>query len=519
MTNLEIVFITSSRIKLAHAQYLVKNYNLTITKQKNYGIGYVEPRIYNREQLLSESYKDACKRFNKNISNPDDKFFIIEDTSVIIEALSSDNHEVPGLDIKYWMKENTFGQLDFMLKEIGNKRNCSVRSDIILHLPRKLKEKYNKEYIQFTGIVNGFITDKEYIYATNVSYPWLDNKTFNKWFAPDNTIPLGMMDIDTSLKYDFRKKAFDKLLSFLEKENYISQNDIKNTIQYSLPLYFNNFILVGPTCAGKSTLAKYLSKNYGYYHIEASDFMYKKFYELHGIKSDIKIGDFAKQALEENSCIVSDLVIDEISHLKESPFVISGFRNPLEIECFLQKYREDIQIVYIDASINIRYTRNLLRERKDDEHSFDKFQKKDIQQKEMGLSNMLNQYKDSLILNEKTFESFYRNFESKYSGSLPLKIRNTNDIDIDFSKLKLEEAILVAMYLAGNDNFYTTTELSTLIKKRLQINKNKNNISRYFNQKFYPYYDIEVSNPIKYRLNSTGISQSTFIYQKLYKKN
>lgn len=518
MANLEIVFITSSRIKLAHAEYLAKNYNITISKQKNYGIGYIEPRIYNREQLLNESYKDAHERFVKNVSLPEEKFFIIEDTSVIINALSDSTNEVPGLDIKYWMKEHTFEKLDLMLKQQGNNRKCSVRSDIILHLPKKLKEKYQTDYMQFTGISEGFIVESEYKYSTNATYPWLDNRTFNKWFTPDGTIPLGMMNIAQALKYDFRKKAFDGLLGFLDSEKYKINQERIIKHQYALPLYFNNFILVGPTCAGKSTLAKYLADNYQYYHIEASDFMYKKFYELHGINSGLKIGDFAKQALLENPCVISDLVIDQINRLKGLPFVISGFRDPLEIECFLKKYRGGIDVVYIDADIQIRFQRNTDRKRVDDENSFKNFESKNTLQQSMGLSQMHENYKNTLILNEKSFDEFYHEFESKYSDLLPEKTSIIANDKINTAKLKLEEAILLAMYFDKNDQgdkYYTTTELSSLIKVTLNVDKNKNNISRYFNQKFHPYYDIKSTTSVKYKLNSTGKSQARFISPNL----
>lgn len=514
MANLEIVFITSSRIKLAHAECLAKNYNITISKQKNYGIGYIEPRIYNREQLLNDSYKDAHERFVKNVSLPEEKFFIIEDTSVIIDALSDSTNEVPGLDIKYWMKEHTFEKLDLMLKQQGKNRKCSVRSDIILHLPKKLREKYQINYMQFTGISEGFIVESEYKYSTNATYPWLDNRTFNKWFTPDGTIPLGMMNIAQSLEYDFRKKAFDKLLVFLESEKYINKTKIRKQ-QYELPLYFNNFILVGPTCTGKSTLAMYLADNYQYYHIEASDFMYKKFYELHGINSGFKIGDFAKQALKDNPCIISDLVIDEINRLKGLPFVISGFRDPLEIECFLKKYRGGIEVVYIDADIQIRFQRNINRKRTDDENSFENFEAKNALQQSMGLSQMHENYKDDLLLNEKSFDEFYNEFERKYTNLLPEKKTIITNDKINTLKLKLEEAILLAMYFDKNDKYHTTTELSSLVKEMLNIDKNKNNISRYFNQKFHPYYDIDSTSSIKYKLNSTGKSQARFIRANL----
>lgn len=521
MTNLEIIFITSSRIKLAHLQYLAREYPITIAKQKNYGIGYVEPRIYVREELLSESYKDALERFSKNVSNPDDKFFMIEDTSVVIEALSENGEEVPGLDIKYWMKEHTFEMLDEVLRAKGNNRKCTVRSDIVLHIPKKLRDKYGIDYKQFTGIVEGEIVTSEQEYSTNPSYPWLDNKTFNKWFAPENNMPLGAMTVQKSEVYDFRKKAFDQVYMFLEEEECIKEKTTPLIKQYALPLYFDHLILVGPTCAGKSTLASHLAEKYGYFHLEASDFMHQKFYELHDVNTELTIGNFAQKALLENPCIVADLVAEHMNRLKDTPVIISGFRNPQEIQCFLEKYKCDINIVYINADIQIRYERNTNRKRKDDENTFEKFEEKDRQQADMGLVEMYSLYKESELLNEKGFEDFYNEFETRYGNILPDSQIGKSDHMVALEGLKLEESILIALYfddkrcLENNEEkFYTTTELSVLIKNMLNIKKYKDNISRYFNQNFHPYYDAKKGNPVKYKINSTGISMARYLIKK-----
>jgi adenylate kinase family enzyme/inosine/xanthosine triphosphate pyrophosphatase family protein len=516
MTNLEIIFITSSRIKLAHLQYLAREYPITIAKQKNYGIGYVEPRIYIREELLSESYKDALERFSKNVSNPDEKFFIIEDTSVIIDALSEDGEEVPGLDVKYWMKEHSFEMLDTMLKANKNNRKCSVRSDIILHLPKKMREKYGTDYMQFIGIVKGNIVSSEREYATNPSYPWLDNKTFNKWFAPEDDTPLGAMNVHKSEQYDFRKNAFDQIRLLLEEEGYIKENIAPQIKQYALPLYFDHLILVGPTCAGKSTLASHLAEKYGYFHLEASDFMHQKFYELHGVNTELTIGNFAQKALLENPCIVADLVAEHMNRLKDTPVIISGFRNPQEIQCFLKKYKCDINIIHINADIQIRYERNMNRQRKDDEIIFEKFEEKDQKQGEMGLYEMYSLYKESELLNEKGFEDFYNEFEARYGKILPeIEVIDETKILFD-NKLKLEESILMAMYYdLKSEREYTTTELATLIRDKLNIEKNKNNVSRYFNQNFHPYFDAVKGTPVKYKLNSTGSSMARYLIKKL----
>jgi hypothetical protein len=48
----EIVFFTSSAIKLAHAHYLCREYDLQVTgiSEKTFGANYEEPRIYDRAE-------------------------------------------------------------------------------------------------------------------------------------------------------------------------------------------------------------------------------------------------------------------------------------------------------------------------------------------------------------------------------------------------------------------------------------------------------------------------------------
>lgn len=190
-----LYFITSSRSKLMHAQYLARDYDVLIVSQKNYGITYSEPRIEDRDKLLEESLSDAKKRWFKNVSSPHEKMFFIEDTSVIIHALSK-NKEVPGVDVKYWMKDNDFSSVDALLRTEGNNRYVTVQSDILLYLSRNLQQIEGKEYKRFTSSSTGIITEKEHNFKTNPLYPWLDNETFNKWFVPTGSdVPISMLSM------------------------------------------------------------------------------------------------------------------------------------------------------------------------------------------------------------------------------------------------------------------------------------------------------------------------------------
>lgn len=327
----EIYFLTSSRIKFDHIKYLVKEYDIQIKRQIDYGKAYEEPRILDREALLHHSLNDANARLARSIIRAEqgsgdvfqneplpndliklinqyqDKFFIIEDTSVKIDALS-ESSEVPGLDVKYWMKETSFTELNQQLLKRGNNRKVTVRSDIVAYLPRTFRKKNISEiYRIFTGISSGSITKEEYFFETNPYYPWLDNKTFNKWFVPDGeTKPISMLSIEQANKYDFRKKALQKLIKFIEETTSL---DLKKTAIQAEPIQpslfdQSNIILCGPTCAGKTVLASHLARVYGYYHIEASDFMYLTFREKYGFNSDVDIHTFARTALKEDPEVV-----------------------------------------------------------------------------------------------------------------------------------------------------------------------------------------------------------------------
>lgn len=132
----DITFITSNLTKLAHARYLCRNYQVNILHYKKffYGVGYEEPRIYDRKQLLAESFKDTVARWKKNVTECDNRLFFIEDTSVKIDALSESENEVPGVDVKYWMRKINFNLLDQELRKKGNNRKCSVTSHVMLFL-------------------------------------------------------------------------------------------------------------------------------------------------------------------------------------------------------------------------------------------------------------------------------------------------------------------------------------------------------------------------------------------------
>lgn len=524
----DITFITSNPTKLAHARHLCKGYDVNILQYKKlfYGVGYEEPRLFDRNKLLEESINDAIVRWKKNVSNYGDRLFFIEDTSVRIDALSDDYNEVPGVDVKYWMQSHNFAQLDAELKKKGNNRRVSVSSHIILFLTNELKKKLKteKDHIVFKSSSQGTVVQKEQKIDTQILYPWLDNKTFNKWFVPDGfDVPISMLDITEADKSDFRKEAFEQMFIFLREHDEIKHIQ-KNLIVYRL--HFNPlYVVCGPTCAGKSTIGRLLLEKYDYYHIEASDFMSLRYFETHGTKFSVDKNVFAAELLKVNPLFVVESTINYIISKKIfDNFIITGFRTSDEVENFFKMFpSQNMKLIYITADSSVRYARWINRQRDAVDYTQDRFDQINKLQEEMGLLKIKEMKNAIQYENNKVgISAFYNDFQEKIIGTIP----TSKEIDISpiisIPKTLLEKAILfiLAMEYRKNESlYYTTTEISHLINNTFKgLTKNKNNISRYFNQAYYPYYEIRKENgKNKYKLSPTGYSEAIFTIREALK--
>lgn len=524
---IDVTFITSNKTKLAHARYLCRYYQVNILYYKKlfYGVGYKEPRIYDRKQLLADSFSDAVARWRKNVSGSDDRLFFIEDTSVKIDALSNDEKEVPGVDVKYWMQDINFERLDFEIKSRGNNRRCSVTSHLILFLTEELRKKLgiNDDFKVFESTAYGSVTEKEYVFETQLLFPWLDNKTFNKWFVPDGcSKPVSMLDISDADAGDFRKGAFEQMLLFLE-ENGIVKNKI--IIEKQLHLQFNdNFLVCGRTCAGKTTIGNYLAVNYGYYHLEASEFMTHKLLETHGSKSGIDKHLFASKMLKYDPLIVVNRLIEYMhEHEIYDKYVITGFRTEDEVNTFINSFQSNrTRVIFIDSSFEERYWRWKRRHREADIYTETRFKEIDSVQDEMGIGKISCMSKVSQIDNHLTgLSHFFNNFCHKYlRDSLPEPI-SLETRELQSTKISLEKAILLSLameYQKDDSKLFTTTEIAHLINQYFKdIKRSKNNVSRYFNQSYYVYYEVHFnSRKNQYKLSPIGYSEALLTFRNLH---
>jgi len=553
----KIIFLSSNNTKISHVSYLLEGFDVELLPPPDYGKPYIEPRISNREELLALSIESANQRLARKLCSKDDfdsgtmeidlgpgvkdfsisaahqnRIFFIEDTSVVIDALSVAT-EYPGVDIKYWMRENDFAQVDKKLKRKKNNRKVFVRSDIVLYLPPALREKGNEGqvYKVFTGETKGTLTHEEYEFEVNSLYPWLDNKTFNKWFIPlGESDVISRLPIEVALKHDFRKKAIDQMLSFLESKRLIKRKGhVPAQVPYSQIELFSSFdfVFCGPTCSGKTVLASFLSKKFSYLHIEASDFMKKIFYERHGLDSALDINAFAKEALELDSGVVANQVADYILSTRPYRFIVTGFRCADEIEILQRRLnRKDLRLIYIDSPVELRFKRNVARDRSDTTRDYKQFVERNSVQESMGLPRIKEI--SEFLNNESTLFSYLRAAAKNFVSSEVRMDKFSCDLTGKTGFLPLEQVIILSLFLEGLDGAtpLTTSEIARSIKNRLLnlrvkgdgvvLQVNKNNVSRYFNQKFNIHFKVvKVDRIIKYELSQTGKSAAMMFIRKL----
>lgn len=517
-----LTFFTSNQTKLAHARYVAEGVPLRIVsfKQRTYHASYHEPRLESREDLLRQSYESACAQCEKAGISLDSNPFILEDTSVRIEAFSSETSEYPGTDVKFWMAKQTFSDLDQKLKEKGNDRRASVRSDILLHVPRSHKELWHTDqpYLTFTGSQDGTIVELELDFASNTVFPWLDNKTFNKWFVPRGcNAPFGSLPIQQADGVDFRRKSLTSLFEFLKDVGYA----VTPERQLKLPLNPSPiYVFCGQTCAGKTTAAQLLTRNFGFLHVEASDFMHLSYLLRHGYEGELKVGDYAEDALRQKPHIAAEKVVDYILEHPGTPIVISGFRSPAEVEHAEKRLLDagrTLEKFFIEADQNLRFERLKGRMRLGDEADIEKLQSRDRQQSRMGLDAIASDPGFRHISNNSVLSAFTRKISNlvEKSSFKSEKISKQLALVSTATDIKLDDAIKISLLNSWQDHerrpSFTTTEIAKEINSlfpRIK-SKHKDNVSRYFNQDFYPYYEISGEKERRrYRLSNTGYGEA-----------
>ena len=122
------------------------------------------------------------------------------------------------------------------------------------------------------------------------------------------------------------------------------------------------------------------------------------------------------------------------------------------------------------------------------------------------------------LANEGSLPELYRAVGSRYRKALRVY---TSDQERRAHRQKLHrdqlEGLILRTLLAElpTEKWLTTTEIAAALNQRFNEVKSKNNVSRYFNQEFHPYYELRFRQrdgkrigALEYRLSATGISRA-----------
>jgi dephospho-CoA kinase len=406
--RLNVRFYTSNLSKYLQAKLVFESFGLTLHHFRSRTEPYSESYDYGKDSLLTS----AVDQIKSDIGRS--SLFFIEDTSLRIEALSTSDADFPGLAVKEWFSSTSFEALDSQLPQDPLLRRATVKSDIALHVPGLADPVF------FHGETNGHIAATPPDFDENPHHPWLTPKSFNGWLIPDGAFRrLGEMSWEESWDYDFRVRSLIALVQRLEEyaallnappECYVTLPHRTQLVRQ--PNLFNNesrtLIVVGKTCAGKTTFGQIASRIGDAKVVEASDVVrsFRRLKDTH-----LSPLTFAKRLLEEHGAdLVARKIIDMYRLEEGGDFIITGFRTTEELEA-VRKVRRRAQVVLIESTDRTRYSRHLKRGR-EPAMSFNDFLAHDRAQWSFGLLRVAEDFANIRIINEGAIEEYERQITS-----------------------------------------------------------------------------------------------------------
>jgi inosine/xanthosine triphosphate pyrophosphatase family protein/dephospho-CoA kinase len=409
--QVEIFFYTSNIAKYIQARVVLGRAGLLLQHFRSKTEPYAEDYAEGKERLL---FRAVAQVLEGGLGSG--SLFFVEDTSLRIEAMSSGEADWPGLAVKEWFASATFCELDESLRAKGGDRRAEVRSDIALHVPGLPKP------VLFSGTIRGTVAETPPDFEENPQYPWLTPDTFNGWFIPDGAVRrLGEMGLEESWKYDFRTKALESMISRLEEytaalnlppQAYFRRQTPDSASQ--LPLFPGTILIIlGQTCAGKTTFGDTAQDMNGLLHIEASAIV--RMLQRNTDLDHTSVFEFATKLMAESG---PDVVARKILQIYTSKFdkgvVITGFRTIEELEVLKSNYPR-AKLLYIEASERTRFQRMLERGRSPNCHTIEEFRKIDAQQWSFGLLRVAEDFAELRLVNEGTMDQFHTQIDAVLS--------------------------------------------------------------------------------------------------------
>lgn len=117
-------------------------------------------------------------------------------------------------------------------------------------------------------------------------------------------------------------------------------------------------LVVGPSCAGKSTMGDHLAAAHGACHIEASEVLRRLLDEDH------TPGTWYREPAGFDYVRIADRIVEMLAACGRGLVVVSGLRTLAELDRINARVR-GAELVYVDADAGVRYRRCAKRDRAD----------------------------------------------------------------------------------------------------------------------------------------------------------
>ena len=453
--QLEVNFHTSNVVKYLQARWVLEGAGVQVRHFRSNTDPYDESYEQGQEALLRAATDEIARAVHA------DKVFFVEDTSLRIDALSTGDADFPGLAVKEWFATTTFQQLDVQLRSSGRDRGATIKSDIALHIPGL------EDPIFVHGETSGVVADSPSPSRPLTAYPWLGSATFNAWFIPDGHVRrLSELDPEVAMEVDFRARALLKLLDRLEEFTavlnlgqpaYRRRTSPPASIQRSLfSVTRRPFVVVGQTCAGKTTLAEAAFRELSLRHIEASSIWRMEKHESGGGGSEALAT--AQEVLESRG---PDFVAAEILRYFDHELdgaVVTGFRTIEELTAICDFYPESV-IIVIDAAERTRYERHLRRGRYGETDNLASFNELDEGQASLGLLSVAQDLADVVITNEDSIEEYQHRAVRLLSGEPLSKIPQVTRPP-RFAVRRQKNQLFRALQVLASGDVMTSREIS-----------------------------------------------------------
>lgn len=359
-----VLFSTTNSSKFVQARLALGRFGVDVEQLQSHTQPYPEPYGLSRRTFLNVGLSAVLDRAGRS------RFVFIEDTTVRIEALSSEGEDVPGQRTKEWYAETNLAEL--LSEFVGGCLEATVRSDIALHIPGA------DDPVLFVGRTKGQVLKRVEQILPNALYPWLGRDDFSSWFVPDGADrPLAAMSYEESLGYDFRDKALNLLSARLLEYKAVA-NSSRSLLESRQPRFSLGqlslmpvpgehllVVITGPPGAGKTTAAHYLQLHHGFHLVEASRALSEVTSSL-GIDGHDNFERADLLFLREGHDAVERMAVWPRFEELGGPMVYSGARTPEGLEYLRAKAREagaTFRIIAVNAPLNVRYSRAVERAR------------------------------------------------------------------------------------------------------------------------------------------------------------